>query len=240
MEKEEFRRKLIKQMQSINVQIDDAKADKFYRYMELLLEWNEKMNLTAITDPEEMITKHFVDCATILPYVKDSKKVIDMGTGAGFPGIPLKILKEDCQITLVDSLNKRILFLEKVVKELKLEKVELIHARAEELARNKKYRESYDISVSRAVAPLNVLLEYTVPFVKVGGECICMKGSNVQEEIGQSKKAFEVLGVKIEKVNEFKIPNTDMGRSILEIKKEKTTNKIYPRKAGTPKSKPIL
>ena len=182
MEYNNFKEELLYKMKKIDIELTEKQVKQFYNYMNLLIEWNNKINLTAITEPKEIILKHFVDCATINKFI-DENKVLDIGTGAGFPGIPLKIINEDLEITLADSLNKRIKFLDIVIETLELNKIETIHARAEELAKNKKYRQSYDIVVSRAVAALNVLLEYTTPFIKVGGKVICMKGNNVEEEI---------------------------------------------------------
>lgn len=239
MEFQEFESELRGKLEKIGIEIDNATVKEFYSYMKLLIEWNEKINLTAIIEPKEIILKHFVDCATILPYVKENDKVLDVGTGAGFPGLPIKLLNKEIEVTLVDALNKRINFLNEVVDTIKIKKVETIHARAEELARNAKYREEYDILISRAVAQLNVLLEYTLPFVKIGGKVICMKGPNCEEEIENSKKALAVLGGEIQKIDTIILPDTDIKRTIIVIKKVKNTPKIYPRKAGKPAKEPI-
>ena len=220
-----------------NIKLSEEQYEKFYDYMKLLTEWNEKVNLTAITEPEEIISKHFVDSLTILPYIKEGKKVIDIGTGAGFPGIPLKIAKPEIEITLLDSLNKRIMFLEEIISKLNLKEIEAIHSRAEEYVKDN--RESYDIAVSRAVAELPTLLEYLLPYVKVGGKCICMKGPKAMEEIEKSKKALDVLGGKIEKVENVQI-NGEMDRNIIIISKIRTTSLKYPRKAGKPAKEPII
>ena len=220
-----------------NIKLSEEQYEKFYDYMKLLTEWNEKVNLTAITEPEEIISKHFVDSLTILPYIKEGKKVIDIGTGAGFPGIPLKIAKPEIEITLLDSLNKRIMFLEEIISKLNLKEIEAIHSRAEEYVKDN--RESYDIAVSRAVAELPTLLEYLLPYVKVGGKCICMKGPKAMEEIEKSKKALDVLGGKIEKVENVQI-NGEMDRNIIIISKIRTTPLKYPRKAGKPAKEPII
>ena len=206
--------------------------------MNLLLEWNEKINLTAIIEPREVILKHFVDSLTIAKYIKENEKLIDVGTGAGFPGIPLSIVKENTDIVLLDSLNKRINFLEEIKQNLKLKNITTIHGRAEEFGKNKKEREIYDIATSRAVAPLNILLEYLLPLVKVGGKAICMKGSNI-EEIENAKNALEILGGKIEKIEEITLPNSDIKRNIIIVKKVKNTPSKYPRKPGTPSKEPI-
>lgn len=237
MEFEVFSKELKNKAEQINVVLGDKQIENFYKYMNLLLEWNEKMNLTAITEPNEVILKHFVDSLTIANLVEKGKKVIDVGTGAGFPGIPLSIVKEE-NITLLDSLNKRITFLEEVINKLELKNIKAIHARVEEFAKNKKERESYDIATSRAVAPLNVLLEYLLPLVKVGGVCICMKGSNT-EEIEEAKNALKILGGEIEKIERITLPESDITRNIVIVKKVKETPLKYPRKPGTPSKEPI-
>lgn len=232
MEYNNFKEELLYKMKKIDIELTEKQVKQFYNYMNLLIEWNNKINLTAITEPKEIILKHFVDCATINKFI-DENKVLDIGTGAGFPGIPLKIINEDLEITLADSLNKRIKFLDIVIETLELNKIETIHARAEELAKNKKYRQSYDIVVSRAVAALNVLLEYTTPFIKVGGKVICMKGNNVEEEIKESKNAIKILGTKLLPVEKVVLPDTEITRNIITVEKIKNTPAKYPRKAGT-------
>ena len=238
MEILEFNNSLIEKANCIGIEISQEKAKQFYKYMKLLLEWNEKMNLTAITDPEEVILKHFVDSLTIMPYLSNANTILDVGTGAGFPGLPLKILEDNKEFTLLDSLNKRITFLQNVISELELKNVQAIHGRAEEYISQK--RESYDIVTSRAVAKLNVLIEYMLPFVKVGGRCICMKSFEIEGELKEAKKAIEILGGKIEKVDEITLPTTDIKRKIVIIKKIKNTPNKYPRKAGTPAKEPII
>ncbi len=222
-----------------NIDLSENQYKQFYDYMNLLIEWNQKINLTAIIDPEEIIRKHFVDSLTILPYIEKNQKIIDIGTGAGFPGIPLKIVRPETNFTLLDSLNKRILFLEEIIKELNLEKIEAIHGRAEEYININNKREKYDIAVSRAVAELPTLLEYLLAYVKVGGKCICMKGPKAMEEIEKSKKAIDVLGGKIEKIENIQI-NGGLDRNIIIIKKIKNTPEKYPRKAGKPSKEPIV
>lgn len=238
MEIEEFKKKIIEEFRKISIEITENDADLYYKYMKTLLEWNEKINLTAITDENDIILKHFVDSVTINKYINKGDIVMDMGTGAGFPGIPLKILNKENKLILVDSLNKRINFLEEVKNELKLEKLDLIHSRAEDLAKNKEYRENMDIVTSRAVANLRVLVEYMLPFVKIGGRCICMKGPNADEEMKEAKKAIELLGGKIVEVENIKLDD-EMERNILIIKKIKATPNKYPRKAGTPIKQPL-
>ena len=236
MEYEEFRKEFTKYNKLF--EISENEIEKFYQYMKLLLEWNEKINLTAITDEEEIIKKHFIDSLTISKLIKEDTSVVDVGTGAGFPGMPLAITKK-VNVTLVDSLNKRINFLNIVKDSIKLENVNTVHSRAEEVGENEKYREKFDYVTSRAVANLSVLSEYVLPLVKIGGKCICMKGSNVEEEVEESKKAINILGGKIEKIDTFFLADTDMVRNIVSIKKQKVTPNKYPRKAGIPAKEPI-
>lgn len=236
MEKEVFFEEMQKKL---DIKLNVEQLEKFYKYMGLLIEWNEKMNLTAITEPNEIILKHFVDSLTILKEINDNSKVVDVGTGAGFPGIPLSIANESLKITLVDSLNKRLIFLQEVIEKLELKNVEIIHSRAEDFGQNKKYRENFDFATSRAVANLSTLSEYLIPLVKINGKCICMKASDVEEEINQAKNAINVLGGTIEKIEEFKLPESDIGRTIIVINKQKNTPIKYPRKAGTPSKEPI-
>lgn len=219
--------------------LDDKKIEQFKNYMDLLILWNEKMNLTAITDKEQIVLKHFVDSLTISNLIKDNSKVVDIGTGAGFPGIPIKIYNETLNVTLVDSLNKRIMFLDEVIEKLGLQNIRAIHSRAEDFAHIKGERESYDYAVSRAVANLSVLYEYLLPLIKVGGECICMKGPNIDEELDCSQNALKILGGKIEKIEKLTLPNSDIVRNIIVVKKIKNTDLKYPRKAGIPAKKPL-
>jgi len=239
MKKEDFIVKMQEKSRNLGVRFSVEQIEQFFEYMNLLIEWNEKMNLTAITDPEEIILKHFIDSITILKELEDGSKVVDVGTGAGFPGIPLSIMNPTLKITLVDSLNKRLIFLQEVVNKLQLKNIEIVHARAEEFGQNKKYRESFDVATSRAVANLSTLSEYLIPLVKVNGKAISMKASEAQEEINEAKKAIEVLGGKIEKIEEFNLPQSDIGRTVIIIKKEKQTQAKYPRKPGTPSKEPI-
>ena len=227
--------KIIKEYMNIN----DDNAKKFAKYMELLIEWNKKINLTAITDEEGILVKHFLDSISITSLIDEKSKIIDVGTGAGFPGLPLKIVNNDLNITLVDSLNKRINFLNEVKKELKLSNIEIIHARAEDIGIDAKYREKYDFVVSRAVAELRILVEYLLPLVKVGGRVIAMKGPNIEEEIKSAENAINVLGGRIEKIHNFKLGDTDNNRTIIVINKIKNTENKYPRKAGIPRKNPL-
>lgn len=240
MEKKEFLNKLKSGAANIKIELNDEQCEKFYLYTKLLLEWNEKINLTAITEPDDIITKHFIDSLTINKYVNKNSKIIDVGTGAGFPGIPLKIIEDSYDITLLDAINKRLNFLNDVIIKNNLKNIQTIHYRAEEAGKNKLYRESFDIATSRAVAALNVLVEYLLPLVKVGGKCICMKGSNVKEEIKEAQNAIKMLGGEIEQIEEFLLPGTDIRRTIIIIKKVSNTSNKYPRKAGTPVKEPII
>ncbi len=240
MEYNEFINNLKNNAKKINVDITDKQAIKFYEYMNVLLEWNEKINLTAITNPKDVIIKHFIDSITIEKYLPKDASIIDIGTGAGFPGIPVKIIRDDLSITLMDSLNKRINFLNEVIDKIDLQSIKAVHSRAEELAKNKQFREKYDVATSRAVAPLNVLLEYMLPFVKVGGYCICMKGSNIDEEVKNAKGALKILKGEIEEVQSFNLPESDYGRNIIIVKKLDNTPNAYPRKAGTPSKEPLV
>ncbi|MEE1076320.1 MAG: 16S rRNA (guanine(527)-N(7))-methyltransferase RsmG [Acutalibacteraceae bacterium] len=235
---ENFNEALINGMKKFNIELTDEQINKFYIYCNMLIEWNSKMNLTAIKEPTEIAVKHFVDSCSVLNYVKIKKnaKVIDIGTGAGFPGIPLKILRDDLDITLLDSLNKRLVFLNEVAKELNLE-LNTIHSRAEDLGRQENHREQYDIAISRAVAPLNVLSEYSIPFVRKGGRFISMKGPNVQSEIDEAKKAIRILGGKYNNVVQFSIG--DNSRSIVIVDKLNQTPYTYPRHGSKISKKPL-
>lgn len=227
------------QAEAINVNLNNEMCEQFYYYMKLMLEWNENINLTAIVEEDEIILKHFVDSLTIVKDIGQNGKLADIGTGAGFPGIPIKIFIPEIDVTLIDSLNKRINFLNEVIEQLELKNIVAVHGRTEDLGKDKKYREKFDYVTSRAVANLSVLSEYVLPLVKIGGKCICMKGSNVEEEVEESKKAINILGGKIEKIDTFFLADTDMGRNIVSIKKQKGTPNKYPRKAGIPAKEPI-
>ena len=226
-----------------NIVLSDEQLNLFDRYKDLLLEWNEKINLTAITDVDEIYKKHFLDSLSLIKCINDLGDVnytlLDMGTGAGFPGIPLKIAFPNLNITLADSLNKRIDFLNIVIDELHLENINAIHARAEELGHDSKYREKFDLVVSRAVANLSVLSEYCIPFVKVDGLFVSYKSGNSTEEITQSKNAVGMLGGKIINTADFILPGSDFFFFFVCIKKIKQTEDRFPRKAGTPSKKPL-
>ena len=214
---EDFKKELVEKLLKINIQVQNEQIEQLYNYMNLLIEWNEKINLTAITEPSEIILKHFVDSLTISKYINKNEKIADIGTGAGFPGIPLKILNPDNDIVLIDSLNKRINFLNEVIKSNNLNRIQAIHARAEEIGHNNNYRGQFDVVTSRAVAKLNVLLEYMLPLVKAGGKCICLKGPNTEQEIDEAKNALDILGGKIIKIEEITLPDSDNKRTIIEI-----------------------
>ena len=239
MELKSFSNKIIDKMECLNININEYQISQLYNYMKLLIKWNEKMNLTAITEPNDIVLKHFIDSITINNFIEKNSRIIDIGTGAGFPGVPIKVIRDDVEMVLMDSLNKRILFLEEVINNLKLKKIVAIHNRAEDLGKNKEYRQKFDYAISRAVAPLNYLLEYMIPFIKGGGYCICMKGCNIEEELDEAKNAISKLGGKLEKIEKIKLPQTEIERNIIIIKKVKDTPNQYPRKAGIPKKQPI-
>ena len=236
-----FKEELAKAAAEYGISLNDTQMEQYNRYFELLVEWNEKINLTAITEPKEVAIKHMIDSITAYDekLFKDGTTVIDVGTGAGFPGLPLKIFCPEIKLTLMDSLNKRIKFLQTVVEELGLEDVECVHARAEEGARNKKYRESFDIAVSRAVARLPILCEYCLPFVKKGGHFIALKGMQFHEEAEEAAKAIKVMGGSKTEIRPVKLPELDDKRAVITITKTMPTPKAYPRKAGTPTKNPI-
>lgn len=239
MELDKFKQLMKENLKEIQLELTDFQLEQFYNYMNILIEWNKFMNLTGITEPKEIIVKHFIDSLTVLDKIDKKDMIIDVGTGAGFPGIPIKIAFPETKVILLDSLNKRIKFLNEVIEKLQLKGIETIHGRAEDYGKDKKHREKYDIAVARAVAPLNILLEYLMPFVKLEGSCLCMKGSNNEDEIINSENAIKILGGKLIKTEEFFIPNTDMKRKIIEIKKKELTPNKYPRKAGTPSKEPL-
>lgn len=228
-------------LKKLNISIDEDQKSKFSKYYSLLLEKNKVMNLTRITDEEEIITKHFVDSLMIAKVV-DMEKVeslIDVGTGAGFPGIPIKIMWPEIKVTLLDSLDKRVGFLQEVIEELDLEGAKAIHGRAEDFGQDDNYREKFDLCASRAVADLSVLSEYCIPFVKEQGEFISYKADGSEEEIHNAKNAIEVLGGCLERIATETIPGTDIKRQFAVIRKIEKTDSKYPRKAGKPSKKPL-
>jgi len=225
---------------TLDISLNDVQLDNFMKYMELLLEWNENVNLTAITEPKEVITKHFLDSITALNLIPEGASVADIGCGAGFPGLPLKMARDDIKLTLLDSLAKRINFLDAVITETGVSGVTCVHSRAEDAGQNKEYREKFDVAVSRAVANLTTLCEYCLPFVKVGGIFIALKGPLADEELAAAKKAIRILGGKLMPTVEANVPFTDLNHKIVIIKKVAKCPKGYPRKAGTPAKKPLL
>lgn len=226
---------------SIGVELNDVQIQQFIKYHEILVEWNSFMNLTGITEYEEVVQKHFVDSLALCKSINvlEMENLIDIGTGAGFPGVPLKIAYPHLKVTLLDSLQKRIKFLNEVVEQLGLEGVETVHGRAEDFAKPSMKRETYDVCVSRAVANLASLSEYCLPYVKVGGYFIPYKSGKVEEELEESKKAIFLLGGKIEEEVKFSLPDSDISRSLIKIKKIAVTPKKYPRKSGLPTKEPI-
>ena len=224
------------------VLLSEKQLNQFYQYYELLIKWNEVMNLTAITELEQVVTKHFVDSlylAKIVDNLEDKISLIDVGTGAGFPVIPLKIAFPEIKITLLDSLNKRVKFLDEVIGQLGLNEIETVHGRAEDLGRDGKYREKFDLCVSRAVANLSTLSEYCLPFVKKDGCFVSYKSGKVEEELGQAKGALKLLGGKIEDTVSFCLPREDGERCLVKIRKVENISKKYPRKAGVPGREPL-
>ena len=233
---------LKKAAEEYGISLSETQLQQFDRYQELLVEWNQKMNLTALTEPKDVAIKHMIDSISVYDdeWFSEGMSVIDVGTGAGFPGLPLKILCPSLKVTLLDSLNKRVKFLETVVSELGLSDIVCVHARAEEAARQKQYREKFDAVVSRAVARLPILAEYDLPFVRVGGFFAAMKGAKYEEEAEEAKKAVKLLGGGEPVLREIKLPGLEDKRGIIYIRKEKKTPSVYPRKAGTPEKNPIL
>lgn len=230
-----------KKLSELEIVLDEKQKQQFQIYYELLVEWNKVMNLTGITEYEEVNEKHFVDSVSIVKAINidNVDNLIDVGTGAGFPGIPLKIVFPHLKVTLLDSLNKRIKFLDEVINRLELTNVETIHGRAEDYAKQKDYREQFDLCVSRAVANLSTLSEYCLPFVHTGGLFIPYKSGEIEEELNQSKHAVHLLGAEIGEIVKFNLPGSDIGRSFVKVKKIKTTPKKYPRKAGLPAKEPL-
>lgn len=232
---------LAKGLCDLGIDVNDKMLDNLKVYRDMLADWNQHMNLTGIVEEKEVYIKHFLDSISAVKngYIKNGMSLIDVGTGAGFPGLPLRICLENLEVTLLDSLNKRINFLQEVSKSVGIDNIEYIHGRAEDFGKSEEYREKYDVATARAVAGLPVLMEFCIPFIKVGGHFVCLKGPNANLELEESKAAMEVLGVEfIEKID-VKLPESDLNHNILVFKKVKNTPEKYPRKAGKPSKNPI-
>jgi 16S rRNA (guanine527-N7)-methyltransferase len=238
----DIKTELIAQSKEIGVRVSGEQAEKFQRYLELLLEWNEKINLTAITDPHEAVIKHFVDSLTFMKCVdiKQGAKIIDVGTGAGFPGIPIKIMRPDVKLTLLDGLNKRLVFLKEIAAELSFD-AEFVHKRAEEAGKIKEMRESFDIATARAVAGMNTLCEYCIPLIKMKGLFVAMKGPGLEGEMDEAKKAIAIFGCKVIKTEQIILPDADKSeRNIAVLQKFRFTPKDYPRHGNKISKSPII
>lgn len=227
-------------LKDLEIELNSVQKQQFIDYYELLIERNNVMNLTAITEFKEVVIKHFIDSLSLKQVLNlKNEKVLDLGTGAGFPGIPLKIVYPDIEILLLDSLNKRIVFLDEVINKLMLKKINTLHGRAEDIGRDINYREKFDICVSRAVAKLSSLSEYCLPFVTIGGSFISYKSGKIEEEIDEAKHAVKILGANIEKILDFKLIGTDIERTLVVIKKINNTPVKYPRNSGKPSKMPL-
>lgn len=235
---EEFKNVFIEESKYLNLEISEEQLKLFFDYMKGIIEWNDKINVTAITDEKMFIVKHFVDSLAINKFAVSSKSIIDIGTGGGFPGIPLKIMNKESKITLIDSVNKKLNVIRDITKDMELGSLEIIHSRAEDLAAKTEYREMYDMATTRAVSNLTTILEYMLPFVKVGGIAVCMKGPNFKEELEEAKVAIDVLGGKFEKIESLNV-GEELERNIIIIKKVKNTPKKFPRGQGKPLKEPI-
>lgn len=238
MNKNEFESIFLDEVKKIDVSVNDDMLNKFYIYMKEIIDWNEKVNVTAITDEKMFIVKHFIDSLTVNRFVEDKKSIIDIGTGAGFPGIPLKIVNPNLKVTLIDSVNKKLNVIRDISEKIKLNNLQIIHTRAEDLAIKDEYREKYDVATTRAVSNLSTILEYMLPFVKVGGYAVCMKGPNYKEELDDARNAITILGGEYKFIETLNI-DEDLERNIIIIKKIKETPKKYPRGQGKPLKEPI-
>lgn len=236
---DEFKDKFIKELSILNndINLSDDVLKNFYDYMNGIISWNDKINVTAIVDPDEFIVKHFIDSITINEIVKNKGKLLDIGTGAGFPGIPIKLLNDKLSVTLIDAVNKKLNVIRDVSKDMNIDNLEIIHSRAEDLARDKDYREQYDYVTTRAVSNLSTILEYMIPFLKVNGIAICMKGPNYKEEIEEAKNTFKVLGIKLKEVKKYVFEGQE--RNVLIIEKLKKTDEKFPRGGGKPLKEPL-
>lgn len=227
-------------LKNLNIELDDYQIKQFMDYYQILIDWNKKMNLTSITELPEVIHKHFLDSLSIVNvYRPEDEKIIDVGTGADFPGIPIKIAFPNTRVVLMDSLKKRISFLDEVIKNLNLYNIDAVHGRAEDLGRDQTFRETFDLCTSRAVAKLSVLTEYCLPFVKKGGYFIPYKSGNINDELQEAQNAIKTLGGSVRNHKEFTLPLTDIRRSLIMIEKIKETPKKYPRTAGKPAKEPL-
>lgn len=236
---DEFKDKFIKELSILNndINLSDDVLKNFYDYMNGIISWNDKINVTAIVDPDEFIVKHFIDSITINEIVENKGKLLDIGTGAGFPGVPIKLLNDKLSVTLIDAVNKKLNVIRDVSKDMNIENLEIIHSRAEDLARDKNYREQYDYVTTRAVSNLSTILEYMIPFLKVNGIAICMKGPNYKEEIEEAKNTFKVLGIKLKEVKKYVFEGQE--RNVLIIEKLKKTDEKFPRGGGKPLKEPL-
>lgn len=235
---EEFKKIFLEEAIKNNMKVQDEEIQKLYKYMLGILDWNNKVNVTSITEEKLFIVKHYIDSLLINHYLQGKESIIDIGTGGGFPGIPLKIFNPNKKFTLIDSVNKKLNVIKDLSEKIGLKNLELIHTRAEDLATRNEYREKYDVATTRAVSNLSTILEYMLPFVKVGGIAICMKGPNYKEELDDAKKAIEILGGKLENIESFNL-ESEMERNILVIKKIKNTPNKFPRGQGKALKEPI-
>jgi len=234
--REQFKHKLME----VGIEANEEMLTRFENYYKLLIEWNNKFNLTAITEKTEVLDKHFIDSVLPNKFIPKGASVCDVGSGAGFPALPLKIVRPDLKLVLVDSLNKRVEFLQEVVNALKLNDVICIHARAEDMSNKQEYREKFDVCVARAVAKLNTLSEYCLPFVKIGGKFIAYKSADYLAELNESTNAIQTLGGKVNEVELLPLLDTDIKRAFIIIGKVKTTPAKYPRSQNKPKDNPII